>query len=131
MINTKGAIVLGMVYNFLPFMVLPLYSVMVKIDASVIEAAQDLGASFWNVLRRVLLPLSMPGIVTGITMVFVPAVSTFVISKLLGGGKEMMIGDVIEMHVCRQCPQLQCGRCFVPDSDGADPHLYGDHQPGG
>ena len=109
MINTKGAIVLGMVYNFLPFMVLPLYSVMVKIDASVIEAAQDLGASFWNVLRRVLLPLSMPGIVTGITMVFVPAVSTFVISKLLGGGKEMMIGDVIEMLFVGNAPNYNVG----------------------
>ena len=97
MINTDGAVVLGMVYNFLPFMVLPLYSVMAKIDGSVIEAAQDLGAGGWNVLRRVILPLSVPGIVTGITMVFVPAVSTFVITKLLGGGKKMLIGDVIEM----------------------------------
>lgn len=97
MINTNGAVILGMVYNFLPFMVLPLYSVMAKMDGRIIEAAQDLGAGGWNVFRRVVLPLSVPGIVTGITMVFVPAVSTFVITKLLGGGKNMLIGDVIEM----------------------------------
>ena len=96
MINTDGAIVLGMVYNFLPFMILPLYSVMAKMDNRVIEAAQDLGSNNWQVFRRVILPLSAPGIVSGVTMVFVPAVSTFVISKLLGGSKYMMIGDVIE-----------------------------------
>ncbi len=96
MINTDGAIVLGMVYNFLPFMILPLYSVMAKLDPRIIEAAQDLGAGHVQVLRRVILPLSAPGIVSGVTMVFVPAVSTFVISKLLGGSKNMMIGDVIE-----------------------------------
>ena len=97
MINTNGAVVLGMVYNFLPFMVLPLYSVMTKIDSRVIEAAQDLGSNGFQVLLRVILPLSVPGILSGITMVFVPAVSTFVITKLLGGGKKMLIGDVIEM----------------------------------
>ncbi len=96
MINTDGAVVLGMVYNFLPFMILPLYSVMAKMDNRVIEAAQDLGSNWWQVFRRVILPLSAPGIVSGVTMVFVPAVSTFVISKLLGGSKLMMIGDVIE-----------------------------------
>ena len=96
MINTDGAVVLGMVYNFLPFMILPLYSVMAKMDGRVIEAAQDLGSNNWQVFRRVILPLSAPGIVSGVTMVFVPAVSTFVISKLLGGSKNMMIGDVIE-----------------------------------
>ena len=97
MINTSGAVVLGMVYNFLPFMVLPIYSIMTKIDSRVIEAAQDLGANGFHQFRRVILPLSAPGILSGITMVFVPAVSTFVISKLLGGGKTMLIGDVIEM----------------------------------
>ena len=97
MINTDGAVILGMVYDFLPFMVLPLYSVMTKLDHRVVEAAQDLGANQVQVFRRVILPLSKPGIVSGITMVFVPAVSTFVISKLLGGGKTMLIGDVIEM----------------------------------
>ncbi len=96
MINTDGAVILGMVYNFLPFMILPLYSVMAKMDNRVIEAAQDLGSNGWQVFRRVILPLSAPGIVSGVTMVFVPAVSTFVISKLLGGSKLMMIGDVIE-----------------------------------
>ena len=96
MINTDGAVILGMVYNFLPFMILPLYSVMAKMDNRVIEAAQDLGSNGWQVFRRVILPLSAPGIVSGVTMVFVPAVSTFVISKLLGGSKLMMIGDGIE-----------------------------------
>ena len=96
MINTDGAVILGMVYNFLPFMILPLYSVMAKMDHRIVEAAQDLGSNWWQVFRRVTLPLSAPGIVSGVTMVFVPAVSTFVISKLLGGSKLMMIGDVIE-----------------------------------
>ena len=95
-INTPYAIVLGMVYNFLPFMVLPLYSVMTKIDSRVIEAAQDLGSNGFQVLLRVILPLSVPGILSGITMVFVPAVSTFVITKLLGGSKVLLIGDAIE-----------------------------------
>ena len=96
MINTDGAVVLGMVYNFLPYMILPIYTVLTKIEQSTIEAAQDLGASRLNVFRRVLLPMSLPGIISGITMVFVPAVSTFVISKLLGGGKTFLIGDIIE-----------------------------------
>lgn len=96
LINTNGAVVLGMVYNFLPFMVLPLYSVMVKIDKSVIEAAQDLGSNTFQVFRKVVLPLSVPGMLSGITMVFVPAASTFVITKLLGGSKTLMIGDAIE-----------------------------------
>ena len=96
MINTQGAVVLGMVYNFLPFMVLPLYSVMAKLDNRIIEAARDLGSNGWQVFRRIVLPLSVPGILSGITMVFVPAVSTFVITKLLGGSKVMMIGDKIE-----------------------------------
>ena len=96
MINTQGAVVLGMVYNFLPFMVLPLYSVMAKLDNRIIEAAQDLGSNGWQVFRRIVLPLSVPGILSGITMVFVPAVSTFVITKLQGGSKVMMIGDKIE-----------------------------------
>lgn len=98
MINTQGAVVLGMVYNYVPFMILPLYSVMVKIDERLIEAAQDLGAPGQTVFREVVLPLSMPGVMTGITMVFVPGVSTFVISKMLGGGSNMMIGDLIELQ---------------------------------
>ena len=98
MINTQGAVVLGMVYNFLPFMIMPLHSIMVKIDKSVIEAAQDLGANSLHVLLRVLIPLSLPGIITGITMVFVPSVSTFIISRMLGGGKHLLIGDLIEQQ---------------------------------
>ncbi len=98
MINTPGAVVLGMVYNYLPFMIMPLHSVMVKIDRSTIEAAQDLGAGFWQTLFRVQLPLSVPGIISGITMVFVPSVSTFIISKMLGGGSNMLIGDLIEQQ---------------------------------
>jgi spermidine/putrescine transport system permease protein len=97
-INTNGAVVLGMVYNFLPYMILPIYTVLTKIDKSTIEAAQDLGANKASVFRRVLLPMSVPGIISGITMVFVPAVSTFVISKLLGGGKTFLIGDIIENY---------------------------------
>ncbi len=96
MINTSGAVVLGMVYNYLPYMILPLYTAMLKIDNSLIEAAEDLGAGFWHKLRRILLPMSKPGIQTGITMVFVPAVSTFIISKMLGGGNFWLIGDLIE-----------------------------------
>lgn len=98
MINTQGAVVLGMVYNYMPFMILPLYSVMTKIDNSLVEAAQDLGAPSRTVFSSVVLPLSMPGIMTGVTMVFVPAVSTFVISRMLGGGSNMMIGDLIELQ---------------------------------
>ena len=98
MINTQGAVVLGMVYNYLPFMILPIYSVIVKLDNSLIEAARDLGANTFNVFRRVILPLSLPGVLSGITMVFVPSVSTFAISKMLGGGTEMMLGDLIEQQ---------------------------------
>lgn len=98
MINTNGAVILGMVYNFLPYMILPIYTVLTKIEPSTIEAAQDLGANRLSVFRRILLPLSVPGIISGITMVFVPAVSTFVISKLLGGGKTFLIGDIIENY---------------------------------
>ena len=98
MINTKGAVVLGMVYNYLPFAITPLHSIMVKIDKSVIEAAQDLGANGFRVFTRVLLPLSIPGIITAITMVFVPSVSTFIISRMLGGGQNILIGDLIEQQ---------------------------------
>ena len=96
MINTEGAVVLGMVYNYLPFMVLPLYTIMMKIDTSVIEAAQDLGANSFHVFARVIVPLSVPGIISGVTMVFVPSVSTFIISQMLGGGQNMLIGDLIQ-----------------------------------
>ena len=98
MINTSGAVVLGMVYNYLPYMILPLYTIMVKIDQSVIEAAQDLGANQFHILTRVLVPLAMPGITTGITMVFVPSISPFIISRMLGGGSNLLPGDLIEMQ---------------------------------
>lgn len=95
-INTPYAIVLGMVYNFLPFMVLPIYNVLVKIDPNVIHAARDLGAGRTQTFLKITLPLSIPGIISGVTMVFVPALTTFVISDLLGGGKILLIGNVIE-----------------------------------
>lgn len=98
MIDTQGAIVLGMVYNFLPYMVLPIFSVIDKIDPKVIEAAQDLGANSVTVFRRVTLPLSLPGVLSGITMVFIPSVSTFAISGLLGGGKTLLLGNLIDMQ---------------------------------
>ena len=98
MINTRGAVVVGMVYNYLPFMIMPIYNVIDKIDHRVIEAAQDLGANSFNVFRRVIFPLSLPGVISGITMVFIPSVSTFAISKILGGGKTLLLGDLIEMQ---------------------------------
>ncbi|MCI7095850.1 MAG: ABC transporter permease [Clostridiales bacterium] len=96
LIRTPAAVVLGMVYNYLPYMILPLYSVIVKIDHRLIEAAEDLGCNGVQVFGRVILPLSVPGIVSGMTMVFVPAVSTFYISQKLGGTETVLIGDVIE-----------------------------------
>jgi spermidine/putrescine transport system permease protein len=98
---TDTAVVLGMVYNFLPFMVLPIFSVMSKIDMSLIEAAEDLGSNSITVFRRVTFPLSLPGVVSGITMVFMPAVTTFVISKLLGGSQYTLIGNLIEDQFMR------------------------------
>ena len=98
MIGTSGAVVLGMVYNYLPFMILPIYSVILKLDGSLLEAARDLGADSRRVFRRVILPLSLPGVLSGVTMVFVPSVSTFAISRLLGGGTQMMLGDLIELQ---------------------------------
>lgn len=95
-INTPYAIVLGMVYNFLPFMVLPIYNILVKIDPNVINAAKDLGANNFQTFYKVTLPLSWPGVISGITMVFVPSLTTFVISDLLGGSKILLIGNVIE-----------------------------------
>ena len=96
LINTPGAVILGMVYDFFPYMILPIYSVMSKIDKSLLEASEDLGSNAFNKFRRVILPLSRPGIISGITMVFVPSVSTFYISQKLGGNKTMLVGDVIE-----------------------------------
>ena len=95
---TNTAVLLGMVYNFLPFMVLPIYTILSKMDKDLINAAKDLGANSFQVFTKIILPLSVPGIVSGITMVFMPAVSTFVISKLLGGGKVMLVGNLIEQQ---------------------------------
>lgn len=97
-INTPYAIVLGMVYNFLPFMVLPIYNVLVKIDPNVINAARDLGANGRQTFFKIIMPLSLPGVISGITMVFVPSLTTFVISELLGGSKVLLIGNVIEQE---------------------------------
>lgn len=94
--NTKMAIVLGTAYDYFPFMVLPIYNALVKIDVDVIHAAQDLGARGITILRRIIIPLSLPGVVSGITMVFVPSMSEFVIADMLGGGKVYLIGNVIE-----------------------------------
>lgn len=96
LLYNDGAVLMGMVYNFIPFMVLPIYSVLSKIDYSLIEASQDLGATSFDVFRKVIFPLSIPGVISGVTMVFMPAVSTFVISDLLGGGKAMLLGNLIQ-----------------------------------
>ncbi len=95
---TQGAVIMGMVYNFLPFMVLPIYNVLLKLDPYVLAAADDLGASKAFRFRKIILPLSMPGVVSGIIMVYMPAVTTFVITRLLGGGQYEMIGNVIEQQ---------------------------------
>ena len=95
---TDSAVMLGMVYNFLPFMIIPIYTILTKMDQDLINAAKDLGANSTQVFTKVIFPLSMPGVVSGITMVFMPAVSTFVISKLLGGGQFMLIGNLIEQQ---------------------------------
>ncbi|MCL2462310.1 MAG: ABC transporter permease [Defluviitaleaceae bacterium] len=98
LLYNNGAVVLGMVYNFIPFMILPIYTVLKKMDQSLIEAAQDLGADSRNVFFRLIFPLSLPGVISGITMVFMPAVTTFIISDLLGGSKSMLIGNLIEQQ---------------------------------
>ena len=102
-INTNYAIVLGMVYNYLPFMILPLYNTLAKIDKSVINAARDLGANSFITFKRIIFPLSIPGIISGITMVFVPSLTTFVISNILGGSKILLIGNVIEQEFTVAC----------------------------
>ena len=99
MIGTPGAVIFGMIYNYIPYMIIPIYNVMSKIEPSLLEAAEDLGSGSLSKLRRVILPLSMPGVISGFTMVFVPSVSTFYISQKLGGGKVMLIGDAIERQM--------------------------------
>ncbi len=95
-IGTETAVILGMVYDFFPYMVLPIYSILAKMDGKLIEAAKDLGCGSFSVLRRVVFPLSMPGVISGITMVLIPSISTFYISQKLGNGKFFLIGDAIE-----------------------------------
>ncbi len=97
-INTPGAIIFGMVYNFLPFMILPLYNVLIKISDDITNAARDLGANSIQTFIKIILPLSLPGVISGITMVFVPSLTTFVISEILGGSKVVLIGNVIEQQ---------------------------------
>ena len=109
LIRNDGAVVLGMVYNYLPYMILPLYTAMTKIDDSIVEAAQDLGCNTGKILLRILIPLSGPGIATGITMVFVPSVSTFIISRMLGGGSNLLIGDLIELQFLGNSYNLNLG----------------------
>lgn len=99
MIGTPGAVILGMIYNYLPYMILPIYTVLSKIDPTLLEAASDLGCSSFEKMKRLIIPMSIPGIVSGIAMVFVPSVSTFYISQKLGDGKVMLIGDVIERQI--------------------------------
>ena len=96
MIGTEGAVVVGMVYDYFPYMILPIYSVMAKMDLKLEEAARDLGCNSWGVLRRVIFPLSLPGVISGTTMVLIPSISTFYISQKLGNGKFYLIGDAIE-----------------------------------
>ncbi len=112
-INTPAAIVLGMVYDFLPFMVLPIYNVLVKIDDNTINAARDLGADYFQTLRKVILPLSFPGIASGIIMVFVPALTTFVVSDILGGGKLLLIGNLVENKVKADNINLGAGLSLI------------------
>lgn len=112
-INTPAAIVLGMVYDYLPFMVLPIYNVLVKIDDNVINAARDLGANFWQTLFKIIIPLSKEGIASGIIMVFVPSLTTFVISDILGGGKLLLIGNIVENKVKADNLNLAAGLSLV------------------
>lgn len=99
LINTNSAIIIGMVYNFLPFMILPIYNVLIKIDKDVVNAAKDLGANSIQTFSKIIFPLTMPGVFSGITMVFVPSLTTFVISNILGGSKVVLIGNVIEQQL--------------------------------
>lgn len=95
---TKGAVLIGMVYDYLPFMILPIYNVMSKIDKDVIEAAEDLGATVWTTFKKIIIPLSLPGVISGVTMVFIPSISEFVVADILGGSKILLLGNVIEQE---------------------------------
>lgn len=124
LINTPAAIVIGMIYNFLPYMVLPLYVALSKINGNVIAAARDLGASSWQTFTKVILPLSLPGAISGITMVFIPSLTTFFISGLLGGNKILLIGNIVEQeftHGLRLAP----GQRPVVGAHGLHRHQHG------
>ncbi len=95
---TKGAVLIGMVYDYLPFMILPIYNVMSKIDKDVIEAAEDLGATVFTTFKKIIIPLSLPGVISGVTMVFIPSISEFVVADILGGSKILLLGNVIEQE---------------------------------
>lgn len=112
-IGTESAVVIGMVYDFLPYMIMPIYSVMTKLDHRLIEAASDLGCNGFGVLRRVIIPHSVPGVISGITMVFVPSISTFYISQKLGGGKFYLIGDAIETQFLANNLHMAAALSFV------------------
>ncbi len=112
-LGTETAVVIGMVYDYLPYMILPIYSVMAKMDHRLIEAASDLGCNSFGVLRKVIFPLSLSGVISGITMVFVPSISTFYISQKLGGVDTMLIGDVIERHVTNKNYAMAASLSFV------------------
>ena len=106
LMNNTGAVIFGMVYNYLPYMILPIYNVMTKIDPSLLEAAEDLGCNQFQRIRRVVMPLTAPGVISGIIMVFVPSVSTFYISAKMGGTGNFMIGDLIESQIHNQNSNL-------------------------
>ncbi len=112
-VGTEGAVVIGMVYDYLPYMILPIYSVMAKMDHRLIEAASDLGCNGFGVLRKVIFPLSLSGVISGITMVFVPSISTFYISQKLGGVDTLLIGDVIEQHYTAANYNMTASLSFV------------------
>lgn len=118
LLNTQGAVVLGMVYNYLPFMILPIYSVLLKLDNSLLEAPGTWGPALPGYSGELPLPLSLPGVLSGITMVFVPAVSTFAISKMLGGGTQIMLGDLIEMQFLATPTNPRLGLGYLPGNDG-------------
>ena len=112
-IGTETAVVIGMVYDYLPYMILPIYSVMSKMDHRLIEAASDLGCNGFGVLRKVIFPLSLSGVISGVTMVFVPSISTFYISQKLGGVNTLLIGDVIEQHYIASNYNMTASLSFV------------------
>lgn len=112
-LGTEAAVVLGMVYDYLPYMILPIYSVMAKLDYRLVEAASDLGCNGFGVLRKVIFPLSLSGVISGVTMVFVPSISTFYISQKLGGPDTLLIGDIIEQRYASSDYNMAAALSFV------------------